>query len=106
MVSGLITGKSAKTPSTDADTSSRGSEFIVGIAPPIFMAGLLTLVSWGTHALVLAEKDSLADHASLILWVIATALAGLLAWRLDVNEFSMNLFYRNRLVANLSRRFQ
>ena len=26
------------------------------------------------------------------------ALSGLLAWRLDINEFSMHLFYRNRLV--------
>ena len=98
VVSGLIGGKSTKTPSTNADTSSRGLEFIVGIAPPIFLAGLLMLVSWGTHALVLAAKGSLTDHPSLTLWVMATALAGLLAWRLDVNEFSMNLFYRNRLV--------
>jgi hypothetical protein len=27
-----------------------------------------------------------------------STLAGLLAWRLDINEFSMHLFYRNRLV--------
>jgi hypothetical protein len=146
VASGLIGGKSAKTPSTNADMPSRSLEFVVGIAPPVFLAGLLMLVSWGTHALVLRAMGStppaeyltsstwchanhpaapaicwtqpfvphqlphqgepeaskvrelLRDYPFLILWAMATALAGLLAWRLDVNEFSMNLFYRNRLV--------
>ena len=98
VVLGLLGGKSAKSPSTTAYTSSRSLEFVVGIAPPIFLAGLLMLLSWGTDALVFGAMGSLTDHPSLILWVMATALAGLLAWRLDVNEFSMNLFYRNRLV--------
>jgi Lysophospholipase catalytic domain len=164
VVSGLIGGKSAKTPSTGADASSRGLDFVVGIAPSVFLAGLLMLVSWGTHALVLAAKGStphaeyltsamwcpakppaappacasakscpatsptapaicwrapifasynltgqaapatskareyLRNHPFLILWAMATILALLLGWRLDVNEFSMNLFYRNRLV--------
>jgi hypothetical protein len=164
VVSGLIGGKSAKTPSTGAETSSRVLEFVVGIAPPVFLAGLLMVVSWGTHALVFAAKGStppadyltsaawcptkppavpptctsatlcpatapaapgicwttptvpifkitgqaapaastarklLKQYPFLILWAMATILALLLGWRLDVNEFSMNLFYRNRLV--------
>jgi thiosulfate reductase cytochrome b subunit len=98
VVSGLLGGKSAKTSGTNADKSSRGLDFLVGISPPVFLAGLLMLVSWGTQALVLGAKGPLKDHPSLNLWAMATALAGLLAWRLDVNEFSMNLFYRNRLV--------
>jgi hypothetical protein len=169
VVSGLMGGKSAKTGSDDTGTSSSGLDFVVGIAPPIFLAGLLMLVSWGTHSLVLTVTSStqpaeyltsvtwvnaappttpairwtqpgqklpnqtepaaskaqeypgtqpvashqlpqqaepaaskaleqLRKHPFLLLWAAATALAGLLAWRLDVNEFSMNLFYRNRLV--------
>jgi hypothetical protein len=146
VVSGLVGGKSAKTPSAEADTPSRGLEIVVGIAPPVFLAGLLMLVAWGTHAMVLGAMGStpaaeyltsatwcnakapaapalcwtqpfvqrqlpdqgepgsskarelLREHPFLLLWAMATALAGLLAWRLDVNEFSMNLFYRNRLV--------
>ncbi len=34
----------------------------------------------------------------LLVWLATTLIAVVLAVRLDVNEFSMNLFYRNRLV--------
>src|SRR5437773_12511455 len=34
----------------------------------------------------------------LILFVAPLVLALILAWRVDVNEFSLHLFYRNRLV--------
>ncbi|MGA8940793.1 MAG: hypothetical protein WB439_16645 [Acidobacteriaceae bacterium] len=33
-----------------------------------------------------------------LVWLATTIIAAVLAWRLDVNEFSMHLFYRNRLV--------
>ena len=33
-----------------------------------------------------------------LVWLAAALIAAVLAWRLDVNEFSMHLFYRNRLV--------
>ena len=33
-----------------------------------------------------------------LVWLAAALVAAVLAWRLDVNEFSMHLFYRNRLV--------
>jgi hypothetical protein len=40
-----------------------------------------------------------ASNWTLVIpFVVAAALCALLAWRVDLNEFSMNLFYRNRLV--------
>jgi Patatin-like phospholipase len=38
------------------------------------------------------------NYALLAAFAICVALAFLLAWRVDINEFSMNLLYRNRLV--------
>jgi hypothetical protein len=54
-----------------------------------------------TPAYVAAHWDILQTAANpwLLLW-LAIAFGGCLfmAWRVDLNEFSMNLFYRNRLV--------
>lgn len=142
VMSGLIGAKSANTPSNDTKSSSRLLGLVIAIAPPVFLAGLLIVVAWGTHWLVVVLAGTSAEylssaawchpanpttpvlcwtqpfksylaptiavaspvrvflthHAFSFLWIIATSIAALLAWRLDVNEFSMHLFYRNRLV--------
>jgi hypothetical protein len=144
VISGLLAGKSAQS-SGDSGSPSK-LDLLAAVAPPVFLAGLLLLVSWGTHALVMKtgahpegsdylisadwnqatgqkstslihmlpvtqhyylspkalEKPKVSDMSwemrYFIFWLVTTGIAAILAWRLDVNEFSMHLFYRNRLV--------
>jgi hypothetical protein len=144
VISGLMAGKSAQS-SGDSGSSSK-LDVVAAVAPPVFLAGLLLLVSWGTHALVMKteaypkgsdylisadwnrttgqqstslihmlpvtqhyylspkalEKATISDLSwgwrYFLFWFVTTGIAAILAWRLDVNEFSMHLFYRNRLV--------
>jgi hypothetical protein len=35
---------------------------------------------------------------TLLVVIVCSCMAAIIAWRVDINEFSMNLFYRNRLV--------
>jgi len=47
-----------------------------------------------------AELDNQGKHAiGMVMWIAVLLLAGVfLSWRVDLNEFSMQLLYRNRLV--------
>ena len=140
---GLLAGKSKD---TNGKTKSYWKEILARVAPYVFIAGLLVLISWGLHlilvlprlhpgvnadfsnaacgdspreSLTLAPGDGVWPHAELMAsfhwamlnaanspWpegpVIVLALCVLitlvLAWRVDINEFSLNHFYRNRLV--------
>jgi hypothetical protein len=161
VLTGLLGARSSKTSGNDPQPGKLG--FIIAIAPPVFLVGLLMLVSWGTHALVrhtlpfgkastslnreyLSEAGwtptpatpaaigwSLTNNAPytnqvrtpsnsntiirglsqlapriswhgsrrsdyIVLFAAVFFIAFLLSVRLDVNEFSLHLFYRNRLV--------
>ena len=64
------------------------------VGPYVFIAGMLLILGWATErvtALALAEPR---------LWFVVAALAVvalLLSWRVDINDFSMHAFYRDRL---------
>lgn len=120
-LAGIILGKSA---GTSGQGSKQWKEWITRAAPYVFVLGCLVATSWGVHALMhkfgrtgapalqapndndlfskfltyAIEINNNADIATL--WVV---LAGgvvvllILAWRLDVNLFSIHHFYRNRL---------
>lgn len=159
VLTGLLGARSAQTSGNNPQPSKLG--FLIAVAPPVFLLGLLLLVSWGTHALIRhtlpfakastplnreylseagwtpapsspaviawdmannspyagrpkldsdAKVGSMAHLVAGIHWpasrrqdyliVLAAILlvALLLSRRLDVNEFSLHLFYRNRLV--------
>jgi hypothetical protein len=59
-------------------------------------------ISWGIQAIqdwkLLAYCTWIADHRLLAAMVGCAAAAVIMALRVDVNQFSMHLFYRNRLV--------
>lgn len=107
-VGGLLAGRSS---ATGARESNRRLELLAKVAPYVFIAGLLGLISLGVH-LVLAPAGAASYWGQMaaalesgrmpILAVAAAAVLVLLAlflsWRVDVNEFSMHTFYRNRLV--------
>jgi hypothetical protein len=97
-------------------TSSTWKEVVAKAAPFVFVAGLLVLLACGVEQLAVHFSKLPADlpqgdierywvNADAIqaafLWILLGAALGvmaLLAWRVDINRFSMNLLYRNRLV--------
>jgi hypothetical protein len=113
---GTIVGKSGATPAK-GDTSGgiRWLNLLATSAPTVFVAGLLVLISWTTNYFLLWQSGhlNLASPANVgdywrmieIPWqltaqwlLIASAAALFLGWRIDVNDFSMHHFYRNRLM--------
>jgi len=65
----------------------------IKVGPYVFMAGLLCWTSWGIDCFL-----KVYNH---LYWTILTCgvIAVVMAWRVDINEFSMHMFYRNRLVS-------
>jgi Patatin-like phospholipase len=98
----VLGGKSSKT-SGSGNGSSSGPilEAVVLIGPYVYIAGLVFILSLVLERLHGPLADHLFHHSDLRLWVTAIAvflfMAGWLGRRLDVNEFSMHTFYRNRL---------
>ena len=98
-LAGLLAGKSSRTGGAAEDRSSSKLnvlEVVAVVAPYVFIAGLLLIVSW------LADLSFVRSQAYGAIWVVLAflvplALCLLFAWRVDINEFSMHAFYRNRL---------
>jgi hypothetical protein len=93
---GVLGGKSSKT-SGDQNSGSGPLNWLVIVAPYVYIAGLVILLSWvleswGRSVFPMGE---LGVWMALIGFLVLFAL--LLGWRLDINEFSMHSFYRNRL---------
>lgn len=112
-VAGLLAGKSGSTGGTDASKSTLGKalEVVAAVAPYIFIAGLVVAVAWVVHlvgrmnsadviegAAYWSQLDGIDASLNRWLLVACTGLLVLLAARVDINEFSLNAFYRSRLV--------
>jgi patatin-like phospholipase len=112
---GALSGWSKKTggsnPSESAGGTSMVRELVARAAPFVFAAGLLILVACGVHELVETGKfpgtspngywEITATLQSSWLWgafFLLLAFSIFLSWRVDINRFSMNLLYRNRIV--------
>ncbi len=117
----VLTGKSE-----EGKPSASPMDLVAKIGPPVFLVGFLLFISLGEHMLLSYPKigngpltlKNLADHhwqwlnpspmwlshstwplaAPGSLFVILAAAGLILAWRVDINEFSMHHFYKNRLV--------
>ncbi|GGF04827.1 patatin-like phospholipase family protein [Hymenobacter cavernae] len=94
---------SARTPAQpDQPGAASWLDAVLGLGPYAFGLALLVLVSnvvtlllntdWGSWASGLSPEGK----ASILMLGLAL-LTVLLAWRVDVNEFSLHHFYRNRL---------
>lgn len=110
LVSGLV---AARSPSTGGGQSSPARELVAHAAPFVFAGGLLITVATGLHW-ILASAPACAGMAgywqtldcsirgglpSLVAaTVVSAAVLAVFARRIDINEASMNPFYRNRLV--------
>ena len=87
---GLFAAKSGRTGGKD---SNKALEIFVKSTPLLFAIGIVTLTSYYVHAL-LARNDSVF-FAAMIACCLAVSI--FLAWRVNVNVFSMNSMYYNRL---------
>jgi hypothetical protein len=114
---GLAAGKSGVTGKRD---SNRGLEFIAHAAPYVFTIGILALVATLVHFLTIpaaARSGALtgtalpdfynrylhdtetSDPLRLLKVLFSLIVVGLvLAWRVDINKFSLYMMYRERLV--------
>ena len=110
VVAGLFAGNSASTGANAKGSMAKAKEVVARVAPFVFIGGLLIAVSYVLRAIILANTSN-ADWATLadaknhaeFLTVSSIALGACLAavlltaLRVDINEFSLNAFYRNRL---------
>ena len=111
---GVLLAKGAETGGQGQVAAGRRlQEWIIALAPYLFVVGLLMLVAVVTFEAVTSETSAGFDTTHVHQphrwigqhwhWLLALppgllALAFVLSWRVDVNEFSMHHFYKNRLV--------
>jgi hypothetical protein len=91
------------------DTGKPGTTTWLDVAikfgPYIFMAGLLCWVSYGMNCLLAIYSGwwPIATYngwwPKLLFAAAVVAVLVIMAWRVDINQFSMHMFYRNRLVS-------
>lgn len=101
----VIAGNSGLTSGTPQDTKSRKAtilNLLALIGPPVFITGLLlTLAAVVEKALTSIESQlgtpTLPHIAFFWLFALLAAIALLFGWRIDINEFSLHAFYRDRL---------
>jgi hypothetical protein len=103
--SSVLAGKSNSSsgePGTGGN--SRLMNILIAVGPPVYILGLLFLLAWAAQEALLLAGLSNGTHSAIQIGVaLATVLlppAGVLllfGWRVDINEFSMHSYYRNRL---------
>ena len=97
---GVLGGKSGKT-NGDQSGASGALEWLAIIAPYVYIAGMAILLAWVLEWGSLLIKPQTFPMGELGIWIALigffVVFALLLGCRLDINEFSMHSFYRNRL---------
>lgn len=105
---GLFAAKSAETGPRAQPTGKK--DLLAQLAPPVFVFGLILILSMGLHFLVPAVAGGAAagGHWEVLSganwWRVvffglcAYGLSRFLGYRVDVNEFSLHNAYRNRIV--------
>ena len=106
-ITGVLLGKSRSTNGElKDDAGNRGFQTtvlkaIAAITPIVFIIGLFVLLAkLGNWLLSSVPSPYVAPDDIFKLAAVLIALAvisGIFSWRIDVNEFSMNTFYRDRL---------
>ena len=107
-VGGVLAGQSARTKGStapdrdDSDTKgSSGLEFLASAAPAVFIAGLLILIAKLTNWSIARSPTGYVEpaHFSTVCLSGAAffAIFYVFGRRIDINDFSMHPFYRDRL---------
>ena len=98
-VGGLLAGKNSKSGgATDykSPSSFKAVELLAVVGPYVFIAGLaLLLATLAESLLTRALPIGLFPVAAT--FIVPLLICFLFAWRVDVNDFSMHAFYRDRL---------
>jgi hypothetical protein len=94
-VGSVLAGNSAKASGTNEDRS-RGLNVLADVGPYVFIVGLLVILSAVANS---SFHDLYTAKPLSVIGLVAGTMAVFLlfGWRVDINEFSMNPFYRNRL---------
>jgi hypothetical protein len=101
----VLAGKSSFTSGTSADKNSplaRILNLLALIGPPIFIVGLALILSFVVEKALSALETSVGQQSFphlefFLLLLILAVTAALFGWRIDINEFSLHAFYRDRL---------
>ncbi|HEY6376780.1 MAG TPA: hypothetical protein VIX90_14760, partial [Edaphobacter sp.] len=104
-VASVLAGKSPKTSGTGADKTAGNFSplnILIKIGPSVFMVGLMLILSWVLERTILSfeSQASTETHPIITFIVLLSAIGlvvGLFGWRVDINDFSMHSFYRDRL---------
>ena len=75
---------------------------LIAAGPPVFIVGLMLLLSWVLERMLLSFESQVHTESNphvtfFVLLAIITSVACLFGWRVDINDFSMHAFYRDRL---------
>ena len=98
-IGGLLAGKSSRSTGATADQapSKFGAlEVLAIVGPYVFITGLALAIAWIADE-VLARALRAGAWEVFLAFFVPLLVCGLFAWRVDVNEFSLHAFYRNRL---------
>jgi hypothetical protein len=94
-VGAVLAGQSSKTGGgKDSEKTSGTLALLTTFGPPIFILGLLLLISNFAALCRTSPSDGLRFWLPLVVPLFIFILFG---FRVDINDFSMNPFYRNRL---------
>jgi Patatin-like phospholipase len=96
---GILVGKSS---ASGKSGTPWWMDWVGKVAPYVFIVGLLCWISWVIDRIqynqLLKDQGWIAGNRLYLAIGGCLAVALVMAWRVDVNQFSMHLFYRNRLV--------
>ncbi len=106
---GVLFGRSPATGTAiaDAPLKKKIPGWAARATPHIFILGLLAglsvLAAWIAALFIgksfeLSGASEYVNHTVAFVWMGFVAAAVLLSWRVDINQFSVHMLYRNRLV--------
>jgi len=103
----VFAGKSSRTggPSNENENKDKSAKLLNAVAligPPVFITGLVLVLSWVVEKSLAAFEAykgvQILPHLDFFIpLAILTGIALLFGWRIDINEFSLHAFYRDRL---------
>jgi hypothetical protein len=99
-IASLLAATSAKTRGrNDEVPRSLGLELLALIGPYVYILGLLLLLSWAAAKVEGLQLSAFWGRVPPLFLAIGTSIAVFLLFgsRVDINAFSLNSFYRNRL---------
>lgn len=105
-LAGVLSGRSPRTsggaePEESRPASSWLLQAATAVAPPVFIAGMLLLIAKLTSWSIALEAMPNIEPANLLKVLGAVVVFALIfvafGWRININDFSLHSFYRDRL---------